>query len=55
MMMLEEDSQQDSALYKQLEVMKQDSFFAINENVALRDKGSVIMEKQSELQEAERA
>jgi hypothetical protein len=53
MMMLEEDSQQDSDLYKQLEVMKQDSLSAIKEKAALRDKGSVVTGKQAELQEAE--
>ena len=52
-MVLEEDSQQDSDLYKQLEVMKQDSLSAIKEKAALRDKGSVVTEKQAELQEAE--
>ena len=35
--------------------MKQDSFSAINEKAALRDKGGVVMEKQSELQQAGRA
>ena len=35
--------------------MKQDSFSAINEKAALRDKGGVVMEKQSELKHAGRA
>ena len=39
MMMLEQDSQKDSDLYKQLEVIKQDSISAIKEQAVLRDKG----------------
>lgn len=50
--MLKEDRQQGSDLYKQVEVMNQNSFSAINEKAALRDKGGVVMEKQSELQRA---
>jgi len=39
--------------YKQLEVMKEDSLSAIKAKASLRDKSSVVMEKQAELQETE--
>ena len=43
-MILETYNQQDSDLYKQLKVLKQDSFSATKEKAALRDKRSVVME-----------
>ena len=46
--MLEEDGQQNSNLYKQLEVMKQDSLPSIKDKVVLREKSSVVTVRQAE-------
>jgi hypothetical protein len=43
MMMLEQGSQQDSDLYKQLEVIKQDSISTIKQKAALRDKSMLSL------------